>query len=78
MQAVTALARKTRALEAAKRDLQRSNVELDNFASVVAHDIRRPLNRIGLLAQLLGDRRSRKSESDAADWLAKIQSEVTW
>jgi light-regulated signal transduction histidine kinase (bacteriophytochrome) len=47
-QAVTALAYQARALEKTKRELERSNAELNSFASVVAHDIRGPLNTIGL------------------------------
>ena len=75
-QAVTALAHQTRALEETKRELERSNAELDSFASVVAHDIRGPLNTIGLFAHLLGDRGSTKSDAESAEHIAKIHSEL--
>jgi signal transduction histidine kinase len=75
-QAVTALAQQARALEKTKRELERSNAELHSFASVVAHDIRGPLNTIGLFAHLLGDRASIKSDAESAELIAKIQSEI--
>jgi signal transduction histidine kinase len=75
-QAVTALAHQTRALEETKRELERSNAELDSFASVVAHDIRGPLNTIGLFTRLLGDRGPTKSNAESAEHIAKIQSEL--
>src|SRR5207244_5443812 len=75
-QTVTALAHQTRALEETKRELERSNAELDSFASVVAHDIRGPLNTIGLFTHLLGDRGSTKSDAESAEHIAKIQSEL--
>jgi|ERR1700686_4372123 len=75
-QAVTALAHQARALEKTKRELERSNAELNSFASVVAHDIRGPLNTIGLFAHLLSDHGSTKSNAESAEHIAKIQSEV--
>lgn len=51
--ALAALARQTRELEATQHELERSNAELDSFASMVAHDIRGPLGSISLLAELL-------------------------
>jgi chemotaxis family two-component system sensor kinase Cph1 len=75
-QAITALAHQTRALEQTKRELERSNAELDSFASVVAHDIRGPLNTIGLFTRLLGDRGSTKFDEESAEQIAKIESEV--
>ena len=44
------------ALEARTRELQRSNVELAQFASVVSHDLRSPLQTISGFAELLGER----------------------
>jgi signal transduction histidine kinase len=75
-QAVTALAHQAHALEKTRRELERSNAELNSFASVVAHDIRGPLNTIGLFAHLLSDRGSTKSNGESAEHIAKIQSEV--
>ena len=75
-QAVTALAHQTRALEETKRELERSNAELDGFASVVAHDIRGPLNTIDLFMHLLGDRDSAKFDAESAEHIAKIRKEV--
>jgi signal transduction histidine kinase len=75
-QAVTALARQSRALEATKRELERSNAELEGFASVVAHDIRGPLNTIGLLAQLLDAGLSAKPDAETSQYLTDINNEV--
>jgi len=75
-QTVTALAHQTRALEETRRELERSNAELDSFSSVVAHDIRGPLNTIGLFTHLLGNRASTKSDPESAEQIANIQSEV--
>src|SRR3954469_871105 len=48
-----ALAQQTRALKDATVELTRSNRELESFASVIAHDVRSPLNGVGLFTQLL-------------------------
>jgi signal transduction histidine kinase len=75
-QAIVALARQTQILEETKRELERSNSELDTFASRVAHDIRGPLNTIGLFAHLLGDSQSSQWSIDSAGWAACIENEV--
>jgi light-regulated signal transduction histidine kinase (bacteriophytochrome) len=74
--AIAMLDRQTRTLEETKRELERSNSELERFASVVAHDIRNPLNSIGLLSQLLGDRQLTRSPAESAEWAAKIQKQI--
>ena len=51
---IAAMGEHARALRVAARELERSNAELERFASVVAHDLRGPLNSIGLHAELLG------------------------
>jgi PAS domain S-box-containing protein len=40
-------------LEATKRELERSNEKLDQFAGMVSHDLRNPLNVIKIRAELL-------------------------
>jgi len=75
-QAIVALAHQTQILEETKRELERSNSELDTFASRVAHDIRGPLNTIGLFAHLLGDSQLPQWNIDSAGWAASIENEV--
>jgi signal transduction histidine kinase len=75
-QSIDSLARQTRVLEQTKLELQRSNAELDSFASVVAHDLRGPLNTNGLLSQRMGDQRLRGTPEESAEWAMDIQSEV--
>jgi signal transduction histidine kinase len=77
MEAEIAIARQAQKLREAVSELQRSNVELENFASVVSHDIRGPLNSIGLLTQLISSQASIKSDTECSEWLGSIRSEIT-
>jgi len=77
MEAEVAIARQAQELRDAVRELQRSNVELENFASVVSHDIRGPLNSIDLLTQLISSQASIKSDMECSEWLGSIRSEIT-
>jgi len=76
MRALAALALKTRALEETTRELARSNVELERFASVVAHDLRSPLSTTALFAGLLARRCAGHVDSDCDEWLSSIQLEI--
>jgi signal transduction histidine kinase len=73
---IDALAERTSALEAAADELSRSNAELDRFASVVAHDLRGPLNTIGLSAQLLAACRPGPADPDTDACVKGIRSEI--
>jgi light-regulated signal transduction histidine kinase (bacteriophytochrome) len=73
---ITALAEGTRALERANNELSRSNAELDRFASVVAHDLRGPLNGISLITKLLSQSCRDILDPEKNDWLASVQSEI--
>jgi PAS domain S-box-containing protein len=57
------LARQRDALESANLDLARTNAELEQFASVAAHDLQEPLRKLVSFSELL--------RSDAGDGLAE-------
>jgi signal transduction histidine kinase len=71
-----ALAHQTRALEDATLELTRSNRELESFASVIAHDVRSPLNGVGLITQLLARHPLIRSDAECGGWIGSIQSEL--
>jgi signal transduction histidine kinase len=73
-----ALADRTEALEQAMTELSRSNEELDRFASVVAHDLRGPLNAVALAAQALIYHGRGKHDPETVEWLHSIQREMRW
>jgi light-regulated signal transduction histidine kinase (bacteriophytochrome) len=53
-------------------ELERSNRELEQFASLVAHDLKSPLSTIGGFAQLLSDRYKDKLDDRAQRALSHI------
>src|SRR5688572_5696810 len=73
---IEAFAQGARALECANDELSRSNAELDRFASVVAHDLRGPLNGISLVTSLLSQSCRDALDPEKKEWLASIQNEV--
>jgi PAS domain S-box-containing protein len=60
-----ALARKT-------MELERSNAELDQFASAVSHDLKEPLHTIGGFAELLRQRSADRIDTKGRDHLDRI------
>lgn len=70
------MARRQRVLTATTLELERSNGELSNFTSIVAHDLRGPLNTIGLFAQLLAGSTRVRGDDDCVESVEAIQSEV--
>jgi signal transduction histidine kinase len=63
-------------LERSNEELERSNEELANFASVVAHDLRGPLNTVALNAQLLSSCEPVKVDAECRDNVDSIQAEL--
>lgn len=53
-------------------ELARSNADLDQFASVVSHDLREPLNVIGGYLELLNDRVSTHLDDRSREWLSRV------
>lgn len=72
--AVAALTHQTLLLQTTTRELERSNAELDTFASMVAHDIRGPLNTISLYSELIGQ--SPTSKVKPAECATIIQTQI--
>jgi len=74
---IRALLHQTQVLEEITRELERSNGELTSFASVVAHDLRGPLNTVGLFSQVLSTSSAIKSDVESSGHLASIRTELT-
>jgi signal transduction histidine kinase len=70
------LVRQKQTLNNTLRELERSNGELTNFASVVAHDLRGPLNTVGLLAHLLSNSNSIKADAECIESMGSIRTEL--
>lgn len=73
---VNALAEQAQQLETTGNELQRSNAALQVFASAVAHDLRSPLNTIGLAAELLTAENARCTDAERLDLIASITRQV--
>jgi signal transduction histidine kinase len=76
MEADAARARQAQSLREAVVELNRSNAELENFASVVSHDIRGPLNSVGLVIQLMSARPPVRSDAECREWANSALSEI--
>ena len=57
-------------------ELARSNVELQDFSSAVAHDLRAPVQVIGGFAELLQRRHGDALEGEAAELVGRIRANV--
>jgi signal transduction histidine kinase len=73
---VNALAAQALELESTGKELQRSNNALESFASAVAHDLRSPLNTIGLNAELLATKDAFSVDAERDDCIASITRQV--
>jgi chemotaxis family two-component system sensor kinase Cph1 len=58
------------------RELARSNAELEQFASVVSHDLRAPLTSIGGCAELLGELLEGRLDPETAELLRDVKDSV--
>lgn len=63
------LADREAALRYAVQDLERSNEDLQNFASVAGHDLASPLTTIGGYIELLGDMYTEQLDETAQSWI---------
>jgi signal transduction histidine kinase len=62
-------------LQEAIKDLKQSNAELDYFTSMVSHDLRTPLNTIGMFTELL-EKSSAAYEGKGKDYIPYIKKSV--
>jgi two-component system CheB/CheR fusion protein len=65
---------RTVSLNEANNNLQHSNKNLEQFASIASHDLQEPLRKIRTFALLLRDRYSRDLPETARELIAKITS----
>ena len=68
------LRRQSEQLEQRAAELARSNADLDQFASVVSHDLLDPVNVISGYLELLQDRLGAGLDGEPADWLARVNA----
>ena len=59
-------------LNALVKELERSNQELEDFASVVSHDLISPLRKQQMLIELIDDRYAGSWDSEIQDYLVKV------
>lgn len=58
------------------RELERSNAALDEFAHVVAHDLKAPLRSIGFYAQWIAEDDASRLSDESREHLARLASRV--
>lgn len=76
MTAMEALTTQTQLLQQTAYQLEQSNSELASFSSVVAHDLRAPLNTVGLLVQFLPVYQMRNADSELNTCVGSIDTEI--
>lgn len=76
MDAEIALTNHAQALQKVVLDLDRSNAELENFASTASHDVLSPLASIALYVQFISERPMIKADTECNQLLNSISSEI--
>jgi len=65
---------RTRDLELSNEELEASNIELQQFASVASHDLKEPLRKIHMFSHLLKDKYHQLPDDPATEYLNRIIS----
>jgi two-component system CheB/CheR fusion protein len=65
---------RTRDLALSNEELEASNIELQQFASVASHDLKEPLRKIHMFSHLLKDKYHQQDGDPAAEYLNRIIS----
>ena len=73
-EAELSLQHQAQALEAANRDLQRSNDNLQSFAYIASHDLQEPLRKIQAFGDLLLTNYTHALDETAHDYLRRMQN----
>jgi signal transduction histidine kinase len=60
-----------------RQELEDTTRELERFASVVAHDLRGPLNTVGLLTQVLSSYSSVSDDAEFGECIGAIRAQLT-
>lgn len=68
---------RTADLGSANESLRRSNLELEQFASVASHDLQEPLRKIQAFGDRLGTRCASELGEQGRDYLARMQASAT-
>jgi two-component system, chemotaxis family, sensor kinase Cph1 len=71
---VTALKKAETAMKANAKELERKNVELDNFASIASHDLREPLRKVQSFVNLLMSKYGQSLDDQGKDYLRRMQT----
>jgi PAS domain S-box-containing protein len=69
---ITERKRVEKALEQSKLDLERSNTDLERFASIASHDLREPLRAVSGFANLLAKRYGDRLDAEAVEYIDYI------
>jgi PAS domain S-box-containing protein len=73
---ITERTRQAAALRQANEALERSNIELQRFASVASHDLQTPMRSIASFVELLDATYSDKLDAQAKDWIRRTLESI--
>lgn len=63
-------------LEVYTRKVERSNLELENFAALASHDLQSPLRKIATFGDLLAKNAGQQLDEESRDYLARMKAAI--